>query len=218
MTCADVNELLCGGCLIGSCCTGKSCVGVSIVLTVHQSEVIGALFLGKCCNCGRDLAVFEVQGKFNLALITLYTEGGEELRLRFACIFEKIYDLRLVLNVECEVIKTTSNNTAVNKSDIIFNNPNFTSAAPIIHIIPQDVASLELYIDFTINEGTPQNPIPVQYQGFKIDVTAQELDEYVYNGKYNWSITIGTKNSISFEVIKVNEWIDGSTNNEFPLQ
>lgn len=120
--------------------------------------------------------------------------------------------------VECEVIKTTSNNTAVNKSDIIFNNPNFTSAAPIIHIIPQDVASLELYIDFTINEGTPQNPIPVQYQGFKIDVTAQELDEYVYNGKYNWSITIGTKNSISFEVIKVNEWIDGSTNNEFPLQ
>ena len=120
--------------------------------------------------------------------------------------------------VECEVIKTTSNNTAVEKSDIIFNNPNFTSATPIIHIIPQDVASLELYIDFTINEGTSQNPIPVQYQGFKIDLTAQELDEYVYNGKYNWSITIGTKNSISFDVLKVNEWIDGSTNNEFPLQ
>ena len=116
--------------------------------------------------------------------------------------------------VESEVITKTSNNTDIDKSDVIILNPNFNTSAPIIHIIPQKVEYLELYIDFSINEGAST----AEYQGFKIDLTAQELEEYVYNGKYNWNITIGTKNSVSFEVVKVNEWKPGDATNEFPLQ
>ena len=116
--------------------------------------------------------------------------------------------------VEYEVITKTSNNTDIDKSDVIILNPNFNTSAPIIHIIPQKVEYLELYIDFSINEGAST----AEYQGFKIDLTAQELEEYVYNGKYNWNITIGTKNSVSFEVVKVNEWKPGDATNEFPLQ
>ena len=102
------------------------------------------------------------------------------------------------------------------KAELTFNNPNFSSSStrPLFNIIPQAVQNFELYIDFTIDEGSST----AQYQGFKIDLTSQELTEYEYNGKYNWDITIGTKNAVSFNVVQINDWYTGTTPDEFPLQ
>jgi hypothetical protein len=102
------------------------------------------------------------------------------------------------------------------KAELTFNNPNFSSSStrPLFNIIPQAVQNFELYIDFTIDEGSST----AQYQGFKIDLTSQELTEYEYNGKYNWDITIGTKNAVSFNVVQINDWHTGTTPDEFPLQ
>ena len=102
------------------------------------------------------------------------------------------------------------------KAELTFNNPNFSSSStrPLFNIIPQEVQNFELYIDFTINEGSST----AQYQGFKIDLTSQELTEYEYNGKYNWDITIGTKNAVSFNVEQINDWNTGTTPDEIPLQ
>jgi hypothetical protein len=118
--------------------------------------------------------------------------------------------------VTCETITKKADNTDAAKAELTFENPNFSSTAtrPIFNIIPQKVAYLELYIDFTINEGTSS----VQYQGFKIDLTSQELTEYEYNGKYNWDITIGTKNAVSFNVVQINDWQTGTVPDEIPLQ
>ena len=104
-----------------------------------------------------------------------------------------------------DVVKTNANNTPANKSSIVFEDPHFSVSHPIVNIIPQEVADLELYIDFTINEGTEDNPIPVRYEDFKINLNAQELTEYDCNGKYIWKITIGTRNSIKFDV-SVTDW------------
>ena len=103
--------------------------------------------------------------------------------------------------IACDAITPETDNTAV-KKEAVFSNPVFGSAStpnPKVNIIPQEVANLELYIDFKINEGTANEPSFVEYENFKINLT-QPLTEYLPNGKYNWSITIGAKNAISFDV------------------
>ena len=122
--------------------------------------------------------------------------------------------------VTCEAITKKADNTNAVKAELTFNNPNFSSIStrPLFNIIPQAVQNFELYIDFTIDEGTSTAPNPVEYQGFKIDLTSQQLTEYEYNGKYNWDITIGAKNAVSFNVVRINDWQTGTTPDEFPLQ
>lgn len=114
--------------------------------------------------------------------------------------------------VSCSAITQKANGNPADKFEIIFENPNFSTAHPIVNIIPQAVANLELYIDFTITDGT----IADEYTDFKINLNAQELTEYVYNGKYKWNITIGTRNAITFDV-SVTPWRDASVSGESPL-
>ena len=114
--------------------------------------------------------------------------------------------------ISCEAITAKENGAPADKSEAIFANPDFSVSPPIVNIIPQAVANLELYIDFTIT----QDAVTDVYKDFKINLNAQELTEYVYNGKYNWSITIGTRNSITFDV-SVTPWQDGTVPEEYPL-
>lgn len=118
--------------------------------------------------------------------------------------------------VTCQTITKKADNTDAVKAELTFNNPNFSSIStrPLFNIIPQAVQNFELYIDFTIDEETST----AEYQGFKIDLTSQQLTEYEYNGKYNWDITIGTKNAVSFNVVQINDWYTGDTPDEIPLQ
>ena len=114
--------------------------------------------------------------------------------------------------ISCDEITVDSNGAPADKHYATFVNPNFTNSHLIVNIIPQAVSHLELYIDFTITQDT----ITDEYKDFKINLNAQELTEYVYNGKYNWSITIGTRNSISFDV-SVTPWQDAAVSEEYPL-
>ncbi len=114
--------------------------------------------------------------------------------------------------IACDEITVKNDGEPADKSEITFTNPNFSVFHPIINIIPQAVANLELYIDFTITQDT----ITDEYKGFKINLNAQELTEYVYNGKYNWNITIGTRNAITFDV-SVTPWQDAIVPGEYPL-
>ena len=111
-------------------------------------------------------------------------------------------------SLSCDAITTTAD-----KYDFTFNNPDFSKSHPIVNIIPQRVEHLELYLDFTITDG---DSVIDKYENFKINLNAQDLEEYVCNGKYNWSITIGTKNAISFDV-KVGGWTDATVPGEYPL-
>lgn len=114
--------------------------------------------------------------------------------------------------IACDEITVKNDGEPADKSEITFTNPNFSVFHPIINIIPQAVANLELYIDFTITQDT----ITDEYKDFKINLNAQELTEYVYNGKYNWNITIGTRNAITFDV-SVTPWQDAIVPGEYPL-
>lgn len=114
--------------------------------------------------------------------------------------------------IACDEITVKNDGEPADKSEITFTNPNFSVFHPIINIIPQAVANLELYIDFTITQDT----ITDEYKDFKINLNAQELTEYVYNGKYNWNITIGTRNAITFDV-SVTPWQDAIVPEEYPL-
>ena len=77
-----------------------------------------------------------------------------------------------------------------------------TGSSVTLNIIPQDVKAFELYLDFRIKEGTEW----VTYNNFKINLDVpQNKDPYIFNNKYNWNITIGTKATIKF-VVSVNPW------------
>lgn len=74
-----------------------------------------------------------------------------------------------------------------------------------VNIIPQDVSDIIMELDFTVGEGA--NAIPTT--NYQIDMGAVHTQagvspEYIYNGVYNWTITINPK-TISFDV-KVTDW------------
>lgn len=117
------------------------------------------------------------------------------------------------LSYDCESTAYTaplviqcSPNTSASKQTVTFNpNPAKATVGPL-NVIPQNVSTIGLEIDFTINEGTAQNPISVPYTGFNIDLNVPgKVDTLDPNGQYNYTITIGAKAGITFEV-DVQEW------------
>ena len=132
---------------------------------------------------------------------------------------ESIEDSTKPTKINCDAITENSDGTSADKAEISFKNPAFGTANPIVNIIPQLVSGLELYIDFTINEGTDSAPVNVQYTDFKINLNVSgNPTEYVPNGKYNWTITIGAKNAISFKVVTVTPWKEDTPKiDEIPL-
>ena len=89
-------------------------------------------------------------------------------------------------------------------------NISFSGSTTTFNIIPQDVKVFELYLDFKIQEGN----VWKTYNNFKInlDVPANK-EPYVFNNKYNWNISIGTKAAITFDVT-VNEWQEATKEND----
>ena len=122
-----------------------------------------------------------------------------------SCVYTLSYDdeseaYTAPLVVQC------SPNTSASKPIVTFN-PNAAKATVgPLNVIPQNVSTIGLEIDFTINEGTAQNPIYVPYTGFNIDLNVPgKVDTLDPNGQYNYTITIGAKAGITFEV-DVQEW------------
>ena len=77
-----------------------------------------------------------------------------------------------------------------------------TASAGPINIVPQNASDLTMVVDFTINDETES----VAYKGMIINLSVPgKLEKYLSNGKYNYTITIGTGASISFTV-SVTDW------------
>ena len=89
------------------------------------------------------------------------------------------------------------------------------AAAPSLNIIPQDISDFSMFIDFTMKSGDTD----VIVKNFEIDLTTAkdaaydsttESSPYSFNNWYNWNITIGSKQVVTFTV-SVNKWDDGGT-------
>ena len=122
-----------------------------------------------------------------------------------SCVYTLSYDdesdaYTAPLVVQC------SPNISASKPTVTFN-PNAAKATVgPLNVIPQDVSTIGLEIDFTINEGTAQSPIYVPYTGFIVDLNVPgKVATLEPNGQYNYTITIGAKAGITFEV-DVQEW------------
>jgi hypothetical protein len=86
----------------------------------------------------------------------------------------------------------------------------FDGPTGCLHIVPQNITGLEMYIDFTLNN--------VEFRDFKINLNAAGNPEYYgYNERYNWNITIGPKNVISFQV-EVAPWGVVDVNDDAPIE
>ena len=91
---------------------------------------------------------------------------------------------------------------------------NFTSSPALFHIIPQDVKTMSLYLNFRINEGTATSPVWVTYTDLPINLNVSgNANPYVSNGRYNWNISIGTGAAIKFNV-SVTDWVPATEGND----
>ena len=108
------------------------------------------------------------------------------------------------LAVSCQ-----SNTTAEKQQNLTF-----PSSSGTVNVLPQNISDFELYIDFTIDEGTAEAPRLVSYTDFKVNLNIQNAttnpngtNPAVYNNNesYTWTIKIGPKEDISFKV-NVAEW------------
>jgi hypothetical protein len=85
------------------------------------------------------------------------------------------------------------------------------------NILPQDVSDVVMELDFTVGEGA--NAIPTT--NYQIDMGAVHTQagvspEYIYNGVYNWAITINPK-TISFKVT-VTDWQNATGLPDFEIK
>ena len=79
----------------------------------------------------------------------------------------------------------------------------------ILHIVPQDISDITLFLDFTIGQTQTSN--------FEINLSnAHNAPNYGYNQKYNWNIKISPK-EISFDVT-LSPWVSGGADDEFELE
>ena len=85
----------------------------------------------------------------------------------------------------------------------------FEGSTGCVHIVPQTVTGFEMYIDFTLNN--------VEYKDFKLNLNAAGNPAYYdYNQSYNWNISIGPKEDISFKV-EVTPWVIEQVGEEIPI-
>ena len=111
-----------------------------------------------------------------------------------------IYGVGDDINVSCSTPTETKNLTFSNSAT---NN--------VLHLIPQDITDFELYIDF-VRDG-------VAFDDFKAALSfgGKNPSVYNYNEVYNWNITIGPKNAISFQV-EVAPWGEVDVNDDAPIE
>ena len=81
------------------------------------------------------------------------------------------------------------------------------TASATLHVVPQNITGTELYLDFT-RDGAA-------FQDFKAVLKWDDKTKtyYNYNEVYNWNISIGPKNAITFKV-EVAPWGEEQVNDE----
>ena len=85
-----------------------------------------------------------------------------------------------------------------NQAEVIFAKNESTNAVPAsLHIVPQESANMRLFLDYTIGSG--ENSFSLKDIEVNLSATGNPAT-YGYNESYNWNITIGPKEDISFAV------------------
>ena len=99
------------------------------------------------------------------------------------------------------------------QKEILFSG-NLNEVTKTLHILPQNISDFKLYIDYTIGEGNAA----VSFQDYEVNLNVDgNPSQYNFNGKYNWNITIGPKNAISFQV-EVAPWGEVDVNDDAPIE
>ena len=105
-------------------------------------------------------------------------------------------------------LNVTSSAVVESQNEIIFSNDTESGTSGFqqcLNVVPQNISDYKLYIDFTLGTGANQ----ISFTDFFIDIanaTNQPTDKsYKCNEVYNWNITIGSKEDISF-IVSVNPW------------
>ena len=101
------------------------------------------------------------------------------------------------LSVECNAIasaqETTVSFTSTDAKD--------SEGRWNVHILPQTISDLVLYIDYTITENGNTT-----YYSDSISLRNSNPSAYIANGRYNWTLKIVPKGTISFSVVEVEKW------------
>lgn len=140
---------------------------------------------------GKDGANNNINGKIKAIRFSPEPKASFEISYDKSSIedgAQPIVDTEVITQTQKPVLEFTANAAEV-------------SAGPI-NIVPQAPANILLEIDITIQEDTDT---AIDYV-ITLDLsTAQAPEKYLSNNKYNYTITIGTKAAITFDVL-VNGW------------
>lgn len=106
---------------------------------------------------------------------------------------------------------TTANPLALSCSVSNQDNPTelILTSSLTLNILPQDISGFRLFLDFMIKLDGKDTYMT----DFEIDLTPakEKASPYTFNNQYNWNITIGPKNAISFKV-EVAPWDEVDVN------
>ena len=103
---------------------------------------------------------------------------------------------------------------AMNQAEVTFAKSESTNAVPAsLHIVPQASANMRLFLDYTIGSG--ENSFSLK--DIEVNLSAAGTPAtYGYNESYNWNITIGPKEDISFKVT-VASWDEQQVGNDIVI-
>lgn len=101
------------------------------------------------------------------------------------------------LSVECNAIASAQETTvSFTSADIKDSEGRWN-----VHILPQTISDLVLSVDYTITENGKTT-----YYNDSISLINSNPSTYLANGRYNWTLTITPRGSISFSVVEVKKW------------
>lgn len=138
-----------------------------------------------------------------------FTGTVDKVRLQM----DKDVAYTISFNAEKQLNVATDAGT-MNPAEVTFAKSESTNAVPAsLHIVPQASENMRLFLDYTIGSG--ENSFSLK--DIEVNLSAAgNPDIYGYNESYNWNITIGPKEDISFAVT-VAPWTEQQVGNDIVI-
>lgn len=142
---------------------------------------------------------------------------GTVSKVRLQGVYTKL-SYALSCNAKGEFVVQTIEPTSNPQKEVIFtaDESSATSFQQSLNVVPQEISDYKLYLDFTLGTGEEA----VSFTDFFVDIanaSSQPADKkYQRNQVYNWNITIGPKEDISF-TITVTRWGEQPVGDEIEI-
>jgi hypothetical protein len=138
-----------------------------------------------------------------------FTGTVDKVRLQM----DKDVAYTISFNAEKQLNVATDAGT-MNPAEVTFAKSESTNAVPAsLHIVPQASANMRLFLDYTIGSG--ENSFSLKDIEVNLSAAGNPAT-YGYNESYNWNITIGPKEDISFNVT-VAPWTEQQVGNDIVI-